>query len=72
MREVNTLLAPAAGGPPPGHADALAKLLDLVQAGKEKAALAHLDRFLSNVDKLLTSRLLTPLANRQLKPKTKV
>lgn len=57
MHEVNTLLAPAAGGPPPGHTEALSKLYELVEAGKEKAALAHLDRLLARVDKLLKSRL---------------
>ena len=57
MREVNTLLAPMAGGPPPGHTEALTRLVDLVEARKEKAALAHLDKFLARVDRLLQKRL---------------
>ncbi|NUO51039.1 MAG: FadR family transcriptional regulator [Polyangiaceae bacterium] len=72
MHEVNALLAPAAGGPPPGHAAALEKLLDLIEAGKEKAALAHLEKLLSRVDKVLKNRLFVPSTGRPSKAKRKV
>jgi DNA-binding FadR family transcriptional regulator len=65
MREVNALLAPLAGGPPPGHTEALQKLLELVEAGKEKAALAHLDKFLAGVDRTLSTRLGAHFAGKQ-------
>jgi DNA-binding FadR family transcriptional regulator len=67
MREVNTLLAPMAGGPPPGHTEALSRLVDLVEARKEKAALDHLDKFLSKVDRLLQKRL-SALLPKNLRP----
>lgn len=69
MREVNALLAPLAGGPPPGHAEALTKLLDLVEAGKERAALSHLDKFLAVVDRILVGRLGAHFAGRPEKKK---
>jgi DNA-binding FadR family transcriptional regulator len=61
MRQVNSVLAPLAGAPPPRHAQAIAKLLTLVESGDEAEAVAHLDRFLDRVDKDLERRLRTGL-----------
>ncbi len=57
MREVNTMLAPLAGGPPPGHAAGLERLVALVEARDEDAAITHLDKLLDRVDRALEARL---------------
>jgi len=57
MGEVQALLAPVVGGPPADYATAMGRLLDLVEAGNAKAAVAHFTTWIERVDKTLLGRL---------------
>lgn len=59
LREMHSMYAPIAGGPPPDYAESTRKLLALVEARKEAEATAHVDRYLAKVDRVL-ERALTP------------
>jgi GntR family transcriptional regulator, transcriptional repressor for pyruvate dehydrogenase complex len=60
MRDLHSLFAPVAGGPPPDYAEAMKALLDLVEARREKEATRHVDQYLDRVDQHLLSRLGPP------------
>ena len=57
LRDLHSHFAPVAGGPPPDYAPSMKRLLDLVEARKEREALRHVAAYLSRVDDLLLGRL---------------
>ncbi len=57
MGEVQALLAPIGGGPPSDYGQVMTRLLDLIEAGNTKAALAHFSAWITRVDKTLLGRL---------------
>jgi len=57
MREIHSLFAPVAGGPPPDYATAMQALLSLVEARREDAAMQQVEAYMARVDALLLSRL---------------
>mgnify|MGYP001609717724 CR=1 FL=1 len=57
LRDLHSHFAPLAGGPPPDYASSMKRLLDLVEARKEREALRHVAAYLARVDQLLLGRL---------------
>ncbi len=57
LRDLHSHFAPVAGGPPPDYASSMKRLLDLVEARKEREALRHVAAYLGRVDQLLMGRL---------------
>ena len=59
LSEMHSMYAPIAGGPPPEYAESMRRLLGLVEARREVDAMAHVDRYLAKVDRVL-ERALVP------------
>jgi DNA-binding FadR family transcriptional regulator len=57
MLELHATYAFALGGPPPDYTEAMGRLLDLVEKGREDAALREVDRYLDRVDEALARTL---------------
>ncbi|NUP07130.1 MAG: FadR family transcriptional regulator [Polyangiaceae bacterium] len=57
MRDLHSLFAPVAGGPPPDYAEAMKRLLDLVEDRREDDALRHVDKYLDRVDQTLLAKI---------------
>jgi DNA-binding FadR family transcriptional regulator len=57
MLELHATYAFALGGPPSDYAEAMGRLLDLVEKGREDAALREVDRYLDRVDEALANTL---------------
>jgi DNA-binding FadR family transcriptional regulator len=57
LRETHALLAPALGGSPASFAEAMSRLLDLVEKRDADGAVKHLGRWLAKVDAALLDRL---------------
>lgn len=57
MRDLHSLFAPVAGGPPPDYAEAMTRLLELVEARREADALAHVEQYLNRVDRTLLTKM---------------
>lgn len=57
VRDLHQVFAPVAGGPPPDYAQAMKRVLDLVEARKEAEAMRHVDHYLERVDRGLLAKL---------------
>jgi len=57
LRDLHSHFAPLAGGPPADYGTAMKRLLDLVDARKEREAVRHVSAYLTRVDAVLLDRL---------------
>lgn len=63
IRDLHSLYAPVAGGPPADYAEAMKRLLDLVEARRQPEALAHVEHYLERVDRVLLEKIGAPVAS---------